>query len=305
MWLLRSAHKHIGQDTLNERLDGRLRGRPLQRVERQLEECDACRQELVELQATVSMMRQMPMEAPRRNFVMTAPPPEPARARPILALRAPNWVYAGAASVAALALAVTISVDATGGLSSDPVHRDVAATALATTAESVIVSAPGSGEPSGSSEEESAPPSLAAAAPAAATSDQPVQREPAAGGAAAFGAEATSAPLIADDSATQDQGATLAESAVAPVAAPVPETTGADGDASTATSQTAEALTIEEPSESAAPIPEPAEPELFDGGADGDTSFWWRVLEAASGLLAVAFLAGLVLRWRAGRRNLG
>ena len=59
---------------------------------------------------------------------MSAPPPIQARARPALVLRAPNWVYAGAASVAGLALAVTVSVDATGGLSSDPVRQDATAT---------------------------------------------------------------------------------------------------------------------------------------------------------------------------------
>ena len=107
MWIFRSTHKHIGQDTLSEYLDGRLQGRPLERVELQLADCDACRQELDELRATVSMLQALPMEEPRRSFVMSAPPPEPARARPNLALRAPNWVYAGAASVAALAFAVT------------------------------------------------------------------------------------------------------------------------------------------------------------------------------------------------------
>ena len=139
MWLLRSTHKHINQETLNEYLDGRLRGKDLERVEQRLADCDACRLELEELQATVAIMRQLPLETPRRSFVMSAPPPEPARSRPALALRAPNWVYAGAASVAALALAVTISVDATGGLSSDPLRRDAAVTAPvpAATAEAV------------------------------------------------------------------------------------------------------------------------------------------------------------------------
>ena len=65
-------------------------------------------------------MQSLPMDAPRRSFVMSAPTPMPVRARPNLALRAPNWVYADAASVAALFLAVTISVDATGGLTSAP-----------------------------------------------------------------------------------------------------------------------------------------------------------------------------------------
>ena len=160
MWLLRTAHKHIGQGTLSEHLDGRLRGRPLERVERQLGECDACRQNLAELQATVAMTRQMPMETPRRSFVMSAPPPEPARARPNIALRAPNWVYAGAASVAALALAVTISIDATGGLSSGSLSQDTAVTASAPVAESAVQSASRSGDTAASAEGQAAPQSV-------------------------------------------------------------------------------------------------------------------------------------------------
>ena len=328
MWLLRSAHKHIGRDTLSEYLDGRLQGRPLERVERRLGECDACRQDLAELRATVAMMQGLPMEAPRRSFVMSAPPPEPVRAgpmrgRPNLALRAPNWVYAGAASVAALALAVTIAVDATGGLTSDPLRRDVETTALATAATSdqltvtsrlpsepgpPVESAARSGtettpETAATSGEDAAPPPLAAAAPAAATAEQSVQREPAGSGATAFGAEATSAPVVAVAPPAQDGEAALEEPAVAPVAAPAPETAAADVDASSAANQTAKALTIEEPSESPAPISDGAGPELFDEVADGDTSIWWRVLEAAAGVLAVVFLAGLVLRRRAGRRD--
>ncbi|RUA22894.1 MAG: hypothetical protein DSY79_02870, partial [Chloroflexi bacterium] len=135
MWIFRSSHKHIGQDTLSEYLDGRLLGRPLERVEQQLADCDSCRQDLAELRALVAMMQQLPMAEPRRSFVMSAPPLEPVRSRPALALRAPNWVYAGAASVAALALAVTISVDATGGLTSDPLRQDSVTTAAAPVAE--------------------------------------------------------------------------------------------------------------------------------------------------------------------------
>ena len=308
MWLLRSAHKHIGQDTLSEHLDGRLRGRPLERVERQLGECDACRQDLAELQATVAMMRQLPMETPRRSFVMTAPPPEPMRARLALALRAPNWVYAGAASVAALALAVTISVDATGGLSSGPLRRDVAVTALAPApdSEQVTITSGPAAESALESGEGTAPPPLATVAPAAATAGQSVQEQPAGEGATAFGA--AKAPVVSPDLATQDSGVTPTESAgvepgltaVAPEDGLVREprsTTGA-GDTSSAENQTAKSLPIEAPT----PISEPVEPELFDQ-VGSSTSVWWRVLEAAAGVLALVFLAGLALRRRASRRD--
>ena len=317
MWLLRPAHKHIGQGTLSEHLDGRLRGRPLERVERQLGECDACRHNLAELQATVAVMRQMPMEAPRRSFVMSAPPPEPVRVRPALALRAPNWVYAGAASVAALALAITVSVDVTGGLSSEPLRRDFQTTAVAPTAASVQVtgvSGPESGPgPAGvpamesaarsedaadSSEDETAPPSLAAAAPATALG-------------AAQPPLATPAPDVAQpDTVAQDSALALTESSsvepgltvVVPQDSQVagPRSAPGAGDTSAVEDQAAKSTAIEAP----APIPEPAEPELFDAGADGKISIWWRVLEAGAGALALVFLAGLILRWRAGRRYL-
>ncbi len=324
MWLLRSGHKHIAQDTLSEYLDGRLRGRRLERAERQLQICDACRRELEELQATVAMMRQLPMEPPPRSFVMSAPPPEPARARPALALRAPNWVYAGAASVAALALAITVSVDATGGLSPDPLRRDVEITTLAPApaseqititsgpaAEPAIESASRPEEPPESGNDGTAPPSLAAAAPSPPATDQLIQVAPAGEGATALGAEkaplATSAPEAAAAAAPQDAGATLTEStraeaastAVVPEETPAQRAGGADRGISPVENQTAKTLTIEAP----APLPEPAGPARFDEDGGNGTSVWWRVLEAAAGTLTVVFLAGLALRRRASRRD--
>ena len=278
MWLLRSAHRHIGQDTLSEYLDGRLLGRALERAERQLEGCDACRQELAELQATVALMRRLPMETPPRSFLMSAPPPDLVRARPTLVLRAPNWVYAGAASVAALALAVTVAVDATGGLSSEPPRGDTAVTALAAApASEKITAASGAGaEPA--LDQEAAPLSLAAGADTAQRPSRPAQDGPAAGGAAAFAAEtappATSAPPVAPGPVT----------AAAPAAQ--------DGEATMATS----------------PDTEPTTPDVIDDGPSGGTSngavsIWWRVLEATAGVLAVVFLTVLFLRRRAGRRD--
>ena len=315
MWIFRSTHKHIGQDTLSEYLDGRLQGRPLERVEQQLGDCDACRQDLEELRATVAMMQALPMEAPRRSFVMSAPPPEPARSRPNIALRAPNWVYAGAASVAALALAVTISVDATGGLNSDVDSRDFAVTASAPTAESEQVtgvsgprSGPGpAGQPgiesatsatggSASSQDEAAPQSLAAAA-AAAPEERSVQ-----------GGQEVPAPAAAAAPASQDQGTSLTQAAAAPVAPPSPEVAGSDGGESTEPPQTSKAESVEKPSLEEPVIEEPSEElapvgNLVDDVVISGTSIWWRVLEVAAGALAVLFLAGLVLRWRAGRRD--
>lgn len=311
MWIFRSTHKHIGQDTLSEYLDGRLRGRPLERVELQLADCDACRQELDELRAAVAMLQALPMEEPRRSFVMSAPPPEPARARPNVALRAPNWVYAGAASVAALAFAVTISIDATGGLDSDLDSQDTTVTASAPIAETTVQSASRSGDTSGPSEDAAAPQQLAAAAPAAATAEQADQGDTAAGGAAAFGAEAgaigsgdATAPVAAAAGAPPPgEGPALTQAAAPPVVAPQPETAGADGDEVTTTNQSAKSLTVEEPvieeqTEELAPIGD-----LIDDVVISGASAWWRALEVAVGALAILFLAGLFFRWRAGRRD--
>ena len=310
MWIFRSTHKHIGQDTLSEYLDGRLQGRPLERVESQLGDCDACRQDLEALRATVAVLQALPMEAPRRSFVMSAPPPEPARARPNVALRAPNWVYAGAASVAALALAVTISVDATGGLSSETFNQDTVVTASAPTAESAVQPASRSAETSGPSEDTSAPQQLAAAAPVAPPPEQSDQEETAAGGAADFGAGAgatgsgeAAAAVAAAGAPPPDEGTTLTQAAAPPVVAPEPEIVGADGGDSTITSQSAKNLTPEEPV--IEELPEELAPvgDLIDDVLISGTSIWWRVLEVVVGALAVLFSAGLVLRWRAGRRN--
>lgn len=318
MWLLKPTHKHIGQGTLSEYLDGQLQGRDLERVEQRLEACDACRLELEELRATVSMMRLLPMETPRRSFVMNAPPPEPARAPPALAPRVPNWVYAGAASVAALALAVTVSLDATGGLSSDPLRRDVAETALAPapTPGQVTVTSGSTTEfesefasSSGSEDVVTASPSLTAVAPAATTSD-PTVREGAGGGVALEAGAPTMAapaPLALPETADQEPEAIITGSAgdepgstaVAPDARGVAGDTTAAESQTAAETQTAKALTAEGP----APVPELTEPAIFEQGGSR-TSIWWRVLEAAAGVLAAAFLAGLALRWRASHRDL-
>lgn len=117
MWFLKSGHRHIKAETLNEYLDGRLGGSDLAKIEGRWPACDSCHDELEELRATIAVVRQMPMEQPRRSFVMDAPSLPPAPARQPFYLRAPNWAYAGAASIAVVVLAALVSVDATGGLS--------------------------------------------------------------------------------------------------------------------------------------------------------------------------------------------
>ena len=118
MWIFR-RHRHLPLEVLSEYLDGRLRGKTPERVARELESCATCREELESLGATVSLLQRLPQTPPRRSFTLPAPPPAPTAASLPVPLRMPNWVYAGAASLAGLALVVLVSTDATGLLAPD------------------------------------------------------------------------------------------------------------------------------------------------------------------------------------------
>jgi hypothetical protein len=343
MWIFRSTHKHIAQDALSEYLDGRLQGNALERVELQLADCDACRQELAGLQTVVAMMQQLPMENPRRSFIMDAPPSMARQPRPGFALRAPNWVYAGAASVAALAFAVTVSMDATGSLTSDQLRQDSVTSATAPVTESASVSgaagAPSEAGPmaaaaaeaevtarfgtggglestsatgdsapaTGDGEGESAPLTLAAAAPVAPAEDQPAQTQ--AGGGISDPAAET-APLAPP----APEIALAYEATSAPLVAAAPAPKGGE-DALAESADTESAASAATPGDGSAkgspgpggvrtpPVFEPATPELFDDVLISGTSVWWRVLEVAAGILAALSLAALAVRWRTGRQD--
>ena len=114
MGIFRWGHKHVSPETLSEFLDGRLRSRARERLESAISGCADCRRELEQLRDISVMLRRLPVAAPRRSFVMAAPPVEIAQRRPISPFRLPQWTYAGAASMAALALAVLVSLDASG-----------------------------------------------------------------------------------------------------------------------------------------------------------------------------------------------
>ena len=128
MWILRRGHRHLGPDTLAEYMDGRLGVAARERVDQELASCADCREELEELQATVSLLQQLPMEPVPRSFTMPAPSVQPASPRIFAPLRMPQWVYAGAASAAVVVLAVLVSADATGLLEPGPpqVAREIA-----------------------------------------------------------------------------------------------------------------------------------------------------------------------------------
>ena len=117
------GHRHISPETFTGYLDGRLRPQTRGRLDRVMAGCSDCRLEMESLRDTVAMLRQLPVITPRRSFVMSgAPQPVPQmiqQARPISPFRVPQWAYAGAASLAALALAVLVSVDASGLVAPD------------------------------------------------------------------------------------------------------------------------------------------------------------------------------------------
>lgn len=118
MGIFRMGHKHVSPETLTEYLDGRLRAQVRERLESVISGCADCRHELEDLRDTAAMLRQLPVFTPRRSFVMAAPPIDVPEHRPS-PFRAPQWAYAGAASLAALALAVLVSVDASGLVAPD------------------------------------------------------------------------------------------------------------------------------------------------------------------------------------------
>ena len=109
---------------LSEYVSGRLSDSEMARLQRVLDSCDYCRQELLTWETTISALRNLPELGLPRSFVMLeAPAPAQARSQgsafnPLLGLgRLPAlspWVYAGAASIAALAGALIITTQ--GGL---------------------------------------------------------------------------------------------------------------------------------------------------------------------------------------------
>ena len=120
MWIF-GKHQHLKPETLSEYLDGRLPGRDQGKVERAVAECALCQGELGGLRATVYLLRTLPEFAPSRSFTLSAPPvtaPFTAIDRPSLfPSRVPAWAYAGAATLAGLAILLYALTDA-GGLPS-------------------------------------------------------------------------------------------------------------------------------------------------------------------------------------------
>ena len=107
-------HRHVKTETLSDYLDGQLSPSAQRRVANHLESCPQCQRELQELRSTISHLRELPQQVPTRSFTFTAPPSRVFTTSPSPTMWVPTWAYAGAASLAGLALALLVLVDATG-----------------------------------------------------------------------------------------------------------------------------------------------------------------------------------------------
>ena len=282
MWTLRRGHRHLGPDTLAEYMDGRLGAVARTRVDQQLAACADCREELEELQATVALLQQLPVEPVPRSFTLPVPPARPASLRPSAPLRMPQWVYAGAASAAAVVLAVLVSADATGllGPGTPPVERGIAGeTAAASPAQAPLLQESAQSPAATVALKPEVSLQSAAAAPLA-------EAAPAAPEAAIAAPEAPQvAQAAADATRTEEMPSPIpaVESAQAVEAGQAPPATAA----TSASALPGTDLPTSKPQTGLTPVVEP-----------GGTATIWRVVEGVAAVLGLVFLGGLLLRRR-------
>ena len=98
---------------LSEYVDQRLSREEVMQVERHLEICGTCAEEIESLRYAVGLLQRVTMRAPSRIFTIAEAPvtaPTPRR------LMAPAWAYGAVASLAAILFAVVVSADLSGSL---------------------------------------------------------------------------------------------------------------------------------------------------------------------------------------------
>jgi hypothetical protein len=299
MWTLKRGHRHLGPDTLAEYMDGRLGAVARTRVDQQLAACTDCREELEELHATVALLQQLPVEPAPRSFTLPVPPARqasrPPSLRPSAPLRMPQWVYAGAASAAAVVLAVLISADATGLLETGtpPVERGIAdETAAASAAQAPLIqeSAQGPAATVASKPEISLQSSAAAplveAAPAAPEAAMAAPEPPQAAPEAALAAPEAAITPDAARAEEMPSPITAAGTGQAVDAVKAPPATAA----TSASTPPGADLPTSKPHAGLAPVVEP-----------GGTATTWRVVEGVAAALGLVFLGGLLMRRRSQR----
>jgi anti-sigma factor RsiW len=105
----RSEHQAC-QDDLSAFVDGRLSARARSRVQRHLQECRACREDLESLRHTVALLRSAPVLKPPRSFLV--PAAEGVRQRQARRRRLSYGFLQAATAVATVMLVLVVSGDA-------------------------------------------------------------------------------------------------------------------------------------------------------------------------------------------------
>jgi hypothetical protein len=106
--LVKSEHEWA-EESLSAYIDGELSAKEMARIEKHLQECQACTENLATLRQTVALLKELPTLPAPRSFAL-----RPAPVRPKARAAAPGWGYGllkGATALAALLLVVLISGD--------------------------------------------------------------------------------------------------------------------------------------------------------------------------------------------------
>ena len=338
-----NRHRHLKPEILSEFLDGRLDQHHQELADRRLAECPACREELNTLEATVSALQNLPDLPLPRSFTLPAAPspgyPAELVRKPAppasLVMKMPTWAYGSAASLAGLALALMLSVEAaglgspasfetagqTGGqiTSQAPAAPEDAAMAKETRLEAEQAVPEMASQPEAPTDTQAAtPPQAALRANAAPTSQA----------ATGIGETALAEKSLAE-SADQAPEITMAESTADVESPPGPAGAGAATFAGTPSPDPKR--DAETPSDVAASLKQdslPAAPaeEVTVEPADSDKTLertvaapdknlivpseeysgpssptWWKALEIMLATLTLVFLGGLFFRWRRNR----
>lgn len=324
-------------EALPEYQDARLSLDERRKVERHLEVCSICREELSSLRQTVGLLKRVPMESPRRVFTLgEAPYTAPAPQR----IKLPTWAYGAATSVAVMLFALVLSADLGGLLAQDAAVPDQAARAEetslvpTTTPQSTTVTDLATQEPQ--QEERGPTPSdgrleraIVAPTSTPAATPIPTPQAEATSKEAKETAELDTAtlptvspsptttphsvPIPAPIVATASTPSPAATPASTPVQIAAPAPTGTPSPAGTPTppaptpspTPTSPPITPSPtPSPAATPAPPAAASDLLEvpsaEATDGATALVWRVLEGVFGGVALLLLAGIL--WRMRRR---
>lgn len=306
-------HRHLKPQMLSEYLDGRLNPGSKAKADRELASCAVCREELDSLQATVSLLELLPEVPLPRSFTLAAAPAMENHGRPAdrpgpWFLSPPSWAYAGAASLAGLALAVLISADATGLLMSGATLEATTAAEAPTAVFESRAAAPPS-----SLQDASATPvpaqAMAAAPPAEESRSRPVDAEAFAESQdSALAGKSLAPPSLelaqaAEPAQAESAGDAPAAERFQPAEPTNQGIAGAETDRAAPALPATPAPAAEAQLTTEAPVVQPAPVSQLPMTQAGKTALVWRILEGVAAGLGLLFLAGLTLKWRRSRRS--